>query len=139
MNVLLDKMQAIDYIYESIKSLYGNKEIFVYLKENKWQLLINKEITFESRNSIDILNFLIEGKYNLNSLEIYINESLLNTAVLAKMNLRKAMKFFTNEEIKEKEKNWEKLGENIGSVIKKTLNKKTGNLTVVKNIRLVEE
>lgn len=136
MNILLEKMNAIDYIYESIRNIYNKQEIFVYLKDNKWQLLLNKEVVLESRDAKDVMDYLVKNSYNLNSLEIYINESLLNAAVLAKINLRKTMKFFSVEEITKKEKDWDKLGQQMNTIISKTINKT--KLTVVKNLKLVE-
>jgi len=123
-DMLLEKMKSIDYIYTRVYHSYKNDHyVNVSLKEGNWSILDGTDTLLITREAEEILNYIKENKYNQLSLLRDINTALLNVIVLAKMNIKNAMVFFTDRDVEEYEKELESFNNGLVQTISKILSR----------------
>ena len=133
MSQLLEKMKSIDYIYESVNNLYSNKKMYVYLKQGVWTLLADdgKTELYKESDAGQILNILSSNQFDLGELELYVSQIILNSATLARKNIKTALKFFSEGDIDKQEEHWENFAKSMGEALKDITKKQNRKLKVL--------
>jgi hypothetical protein len=120
--MLNEKLNFISYIYELIPHKYvDNKSLFVYKKEGKWSYGPSFEELKEIASADDLIEDLLKNNYDLDRLELYADDIILNQCIVMQRSLKKAMKFVTEEQIQLKEAAWLKMFESMKQMIENDL------------------
>jgi len=123
--MLIEKLNYIDYIYESIPNKYiNNKVIYVYKKDKKWYYGSSFENLIAIASAELLLEELTAQHYDIDRLELFVDDIILNHCIILKKNLAKAMSFVTIEQIQNQEKAWERMMQVMMKMIKKDIMQK---------------
>ena len=132
--MLKEKLEYIKYIYESINHKYmSQKFVFIYKKDKQYFYGSSYETLIKVDNVDDLLKAL--EHYDLDKLELYVDDIILNYCVYMKQSLAKAMKFVSEEQITSKEKSLKEFFEVLKEKIDEQMidNKKAISLKLIKD------
>lgn len=121
--MLNEKLNFIEYIYESIPHKYiDNKPLFIYKKDKKWSYGPCFEQLVEIESAEALLLEIESKHYDVDRLELYVDDIILNHCIVMKQTLKKAMKFVTDEQITKKEEAWKKMMNSMMEMFEKDFN-----------------
>lgn len=118
--MIKEKLEFISYIYESIPHLYiPNKCVFVYKKEKKWYIGESFETLESIENEELLLDFLHVNSFDIDRLDLFVTDIILNKCIVMKKKLNKAMTFVTEDQIVLQEDAWKRMVDALVANIEK--------------------
>ena len=123
MTQLTDLMNHIDYFYEEIPSVYGNKRYIVHLEKDTWMISQDKEILIGTTDQEVALKYLTENSVDLGIFHSLLFGKIATEGVLRREQLKKIENLIGTEAINEQEEVWNEFAESLFETIQKEVNK----------------
>ena len=120
-------LNFVDYLYEPVYDVEGD-EFFLYLKDGVWQVLMDRDVIFQTQDENVFLEFVQDAQLNMDQLRRYLLDSVCTKAVWLRMQQQQIEKVVGKDTVDYAYDSWM----NFGDQLKKILKKHTSTLELVK-------
>lgn len=119
---MLEMMKFIDYMYDPVNSLDGEREFMVFLKDGVWQILEEDELVCMSMDPEHIIDRLEYEEANLDELEAFLIYHIATEATLHMMKLDQCIELVGKPVIDDIYNGWKDMGRELEKAIQQAFN-----------------
>lgn len=119
---MLEMMKFIDYMYDPVNSLDGERQFMVFLKDGIWKILEDDELVCMSMDPEHIIDRLEYEEADLDELEAFLIYHIATEATLHMMKLDQCRELVGQPVIDDIYNGWKDMGRELEKAIRQAFN-----------------